>query len=803
MNRSQNNLNRLYHFLPFRISLLRHFKTIITVTFVLILQFASSQLAQAQNNTGSVEGKVISSDSINAESISVSVKGTNKGTSTDKNGNFMISNLSPGNYTLIVNILGYETLEIPAEIKAGETTTLNNIALKEDVKTLEQIIVTGNAPKFAQKESDYVARMPLKNLENPQVYTVVGKELMQEQIATDYSTAFRNAPGVTPSANPAGSLDISMRGFTTSTSVRNGMASQAWTMVDPVNIERTEIIKGPSGTLFSSSTISFGGLVNRVTKKPFETFGGEVSYSSGSYDLNRLTVDLNTPLNKDKTLLFRVNAATHSENSFQNYGHTRSSIIAPSFTYKVSNKLILFLDAELYKTTRTQQPYYFISPSDVTFRNFKDIPLNYTSSLGGEDIDAQQSTSNYFVQALYKISKNLTSTTNFTSSSNRIDYSYQFYPTWLNDTMVSREVDLYGPRSFTTIDFQQNFNHDITIGKFRNRLLAGVDVNYYSGKQKVAWATYDTVNIAHPFAAITKTQSDKLMGTLGNNYTAQQLNYSAYASDVLSFNERIMAMFSLRADAFRNYNSMYNGVNSNDSYKQNTLSPKLGLVYQVVKDRVSLFTNYMNGFANVAPVMQPNGAISVFKAQQANQWEIGIKTDAWQHRLTTTVSYYDIEVRNNLRVDPVSFQTVQDGTLRSKGVEVEFIANLIKGFNIVAGYAHNENVYVKAEEGIQGKINPGAPRETFNLWLSYKLTSTPLKGLGVGAGANYVSSAFWDSANEFTLPAYTLVNATLFYDQPRWRIGIKANNITDQHYWSFNGTPQQLRQFVGNFTFKF
>lgn len=72
-------------------------------------------------------------------------------------------------------------------------------------------------------------------------------------------------------------------------------------------MERIEVIKGPFGTLFGSTSSSFGGVVNLVTKKPFETTATEdVSYTTGSFGLNRLTTDINTPLNKDKTALFRL-----------------------------------------------------------------------------------------------------------------------------------------------------------------------------------------------------------------------------------------------------------------------------------------------------------------------------------------------------------------------------------------------------------------------------------------------------------------------------------------------------------------
>jgi len=771
----------------------------------LLLSFACLlwvQQVAAQTGNGVIKGRIVNPEGLPASDVHVGLKNTGYSVTTGSTGQYEFT-VPEGAYILVVQGVGFDQTELPVTAKADQTINVAEVSLSENHKDVESVTVEGRVNRFADKESEQVSRMPLKNLENPQVYTVIGKELMQEQITTDYNTAFRNAPGVTPSSNPAGSVDVSMRGFSASTSVRNGMASEAWTMVDPVNIERTEIIKGPSGTLFGSSVVSFGGLVNRVTKRPMDVLKGELSYSTGSYNLNRLTVDVNAPLTKDKTVLLRLNGALHSEASFMNIGHQRSYIIAPSLSYKMNDRLTFFFDAELYRANRTQVPYYLINSSNVTFRNFKDMPLDYKTSLGGEDIDAQQTATNYFAQAVYKINKNFTSSTNFSSSNNRIDYSYQFYPTWISDDSVAREIDLYGPRSFSTIQFQQNFNHDITIGKIRNRLVAGFDINYYNRNQKVAWKDYDTVVTTQPFAPITKTQSDNLIGSAAYYYRGDQVNYSVYASIVTSVNERLLVMLSLRMDVLRYFNSYSNNENNNDEYAQTSLSPKFGLVYQLLKDRLSVFSNYMNGFVNVSPVQQPDGTISVFKPQNANQWEIGAKADLFDHKLSATVSYYDIQVTHSTRYIASTGFTVQDGTQRSKGYEVELIANPVKGLNLIAGYANNINQYIKAEEELQGKEVAGAPRETVNLWISYKLSSGALRNLGAGFGTNYVSNSYWDAENEFILPEYALLNATLFYDQPRWRLGVKANNITNQKYWSFNGSPQQLSQFIGNLTFRF
>src|SRR3546814_20645754 len=87
-------------------------------------------------------------------------------------------------------------------------------------------------------------------------------------------------------------------------------------------------------------------------------------------------------------------------------------------------------------------------------------------------------------------------------------------------------------------------------------------------------------------------------------------------------------MVSLRLDHFNTKGDL---TTDEDDYKQTALSPKFGLVYQVLPERFSVFANYMNGFVNVAPatVSDINGENPItrtFEAEQANQAEAGINT---------------------------------------------------------------------------------------------------------------------------------------------------------------------------------
>ena len=122
---------------------------------------------------------------------------------------------------------------------------------------------------------------------------------------------------------------------------------------------------------------------------------------------------------------------------------------------------------------------------------------------------------------------------------------------------------------------------------------------------------------------------------------------------MLNITDQLLLMLSLRVDRFDNKGT-YNQrtAASTGAYAQTAFSPKLGMLYAVIKDRLSVFGNYMNGFRNVAAVTQPDGSVSNFTPQQANQWEGGVKADLFNHKLTATLSYYDIYVTDVTRADP-------------------------------------------------------------------------------------------------------------------------------------------------------
>lgn len=768
-------------------------KTSCFLSAICLLFSISTALAQQTN--GKIKGTITTSEGDPAAGVNVVLKNSKYGTVTNDDGTFELNRVKPNTYSLQISLTGYETTE--QEVVVAESETANvNLQLKVSNKELQEVVINSKK-SILSKKTDYVARMPLKNLENPQVYNVIHKELLLEQVAVNIETAIRNSPGAIPVTFPSGGIGITFRGFTTGVNARNGMETASGrSSIDLSNVERIEIMKGPSGTLFGSSVSSFGGVVNLVTKKPFETAANEISYTGGSFSTNRLTADINTPLNKDKTVLFRINMAVNREKSFLDYGFNNTLAISPSLTYKASDKLTFNIDAELFNVNNTRRTYNtYTAASGIT--NPTDLKIDYKKSMFHDDNDAKTSATKIFAQAEYEISENWKSTTVFSFVDENVERSYQSYAVWSSPTQVARRVGLWGPVFNTYTNIQENINGQFATGSIKHKLLVGGNYRLYSSNFSGGTTfTLDNIDVTTNFAPIRRKAVDAGL-VLTTIPVADQETISFYACDVVNFTDKLSAMLSLRLDNFNREK-----VGTTEGYHQSALSPKLGLVYEIIKDQVSVFGNYMNGFQNSAPVTQPDLTQLVLDPIYAVQYEGGIKAEAFNKKLSATASYYNIKIDNATRTDAAGV-TYQDGVQESKGVDLELIANPFSGLNIVAGYAYNENKILKASDAsIEGNIAAGAPKNVVNFWTTYTLQNT-LKGLGAGFGANYVDKSYFATDNNFYMPSYTTYNATVFYDQSSWRVGVKFNNMSNKKYWDFYGNSQAPSNFLVNLTLKF
>lgn len=675
--------------------------------------------------------------------------------------------------------------------------------------------------KYKKESSTTVSKMPLKDIENPQVYNSIPATLLKEQVVTNLNDALKNATGVTrlwesTGRNGDGAEYYSMRGFAVQPTMVNGLPALTNTTIDPINIDNIEAIKGPSGTLFGSSVISYGGLINIVTKKPTNNFGGEISYNTGTYGSNRVTADINIPV-KDK-LAVRVNSAYTTEESFQDAGFSNSFFIAPSLKYEVSDKLTFLVNTEFYKSTSAKASMLFLSRySPLSFDSMELFDKNYKKSFTSNELTMNNNSFNMQMQALYKLSNNWTSQTVLSKSSTKTNGYYQYLWDSANGDEFTRYISKANGTFYTT-DIQQNFIGDFKIGNMRNRVIAGLD--YYNSRLTnggPGWVANGIVSLIDgtDTGDLTQAGTDALLtGTYTGNTEANQEIMSAYVSDVLNITDKLSVMASLRLDHFDGKASQWD---SEETKGQTALSPKFGAVYQIIENKVSVFGNYMNGFKNVAPttvadVDGSNPRIKEFDPEQANQYEFGLKTNLYKDIVSASISYYNIDVKNRVMTDPNNINnSIQGGEVESKGVEISIVASPFKGFNVITGFSHNESEVTKETPGdgyLGLRPEEAGPENLFNLWANYTITSGKLKGFGLGFGGNYASEyKTLNRANigTFELPAYTILNSSLSYDNNKFNVSLKLNNLLNEKYYSgwSTVTPQRLRSITAGVTYKF
>ncbi|MDT0644179.1 TonB-dependent receptor [Zunongwangia sp. F363] len=821
--------------------------------FLLMLLLAVVQQGLAQSN-GSLRGKIINNNRAAVSNANIDIEGTSIGTESEDDGEFVLRNIPGGNYTLRISYVGYQTKEIAVSVQNGRTTTVPNIILNSKEEQLGEVVLRANANtnEFARTKSEYVAKLPLKDIENPQVYNTITTELMKEQVVTDFDDALKNVPGIfklweSTGRGNDGAGYFSLRGFAVQPTLVNGLPAVTNGSPDPANIERVEVIKGPSGTLYGSSLISYGGLINIATKQPYSYFGGDITYTMGSYGLNRITADVNTPLDEKGDVALRLNTAYNWEESFQDAGFKKSLFVAPSLSYKVNDRLSFYLNTEFYSGQSTNPAMLFVDRgAPLRVNNIGELGYDPERSYTSNDLVLENPTFSLQGQMFYKLSDEWTSQTAVSRGSTKSKgyYSYlyettRFYQgqdeiegevTNLDEGVVfTRYMNNQNSTTLTT-DLQQNFIGDFEIAGMRNRMVVGLDYynrqvtdnstgyvgngNIYIGDASLENINQSVYGIYDPAAYVTNNDSG-ILSSQGvdyllrnaprNNNQTQEEVYSAYVSDVINFTPALSAMASLRIDQFES-----------DNNSQTALSPKFGVVYQPVLDKVSIFANYMDGFSNVAPQEEGDPAEGLtttvtFDPEHASQLEVGTKLSLLQNRLLATFSYYDIQVSNIVMEETGRpFYYVQDGELYSRGFEASITANPVDGLNIIAGYSHNESELTQSDQTdfLGRRPESAGPKDMANLWASYKFQMGSLQGFGIGFGGNYAGDNMIFNrqlGGVFTLPSYTVFNASVFYNVEKFAINLKLNNIGNEEYYAGWSTinPQLPRNFLASLTYKF
>ncbi|MEM9647000.1 MAG: SusC/RagA family TonB-linked outer membrane protein [Bacteroidota bacterium] len=251
-----------------------------TLRSFLLLGFMVYSAMVFSQNSGTFSGTVTDSgNGIPLSGVSVFLENTSFGAVTDFDGNYSFRvDLASGDYTLAASSLGYTTQKINVSYSGGDVT--NNLALAEDLLSLDEVVVTGN-PAGVNK----------RTLGNA-ISSVKAEDLVNNgAIAVDQAISGKISGALVQqnSGDPAGGISIRLRGPSTvlgnsdplyivdgiiisnSSNSNNlvdlgGNSQNRLVDLNPNDIERIEVIKGAAAAAIYGSRAS-NGVVQIFTKK--------------------------------------------------------------------------------------------------------------------------------------------------------------------------------------------------------------------------------------------------------------------------------------------------------------------------------------------------------------------------------------------------------------------------------------------------------------------------------------------------------------------------------------------------------
>ncbi|MEO8253919.1 MAG: TonB-dependent receptor [Flavobacterium sp.] len=799
-------------------------------TFYILLLFLLTTIVKAQYS--SIKGKItIENQSENIE-VKVVIKETNKQVATDKKGNFEISELTAGTYTIVFSAFGYQEQQKIIFAKENENQIIN-IFLKENINALQTVEITGRKEKSYKNTKSFIGaktEIALKDL--PQSVSYATKELIADQGAIRVGEVVKNFSGVSQFSFYD---DISIRGFRingqSNTQLLNGLRTSTGFWKQPLAnyLERVEVLKGPSSALFGNA--SPGGVLNRVTKKPLDQAANSISFSTGSFNTLRALADFTGPLNEEKTLLYRLNLGYENANSFRDLQFDKNIVVAPSFSFLPNDKTRINFDL-IYTNSKS-----ILDRGQSTYEN--DLySTNIKQSLNA--------TNDYLNEETYILTTSLNH-----QLSDKLSFSASYIRTGYNEDLLEHRgankyaTDGAGISIPTAIEMQvlirkrkryidnisSYFVYKTKTGILDHNLVLGYDyaqeqlpagasqleakgyrnatntaaINTYNPKNKSAYlldANGDPVpNVAH-FDLSNPLSSQQLKDISKYFYTNRPFDPTFYSTYGIYLQDQIKlgplkALFGVRYDK---YIDRENYTKDNEKkVKQHSFLPRVGLTYTLTPN-VNLYSTYVKGYnPQTASVLSNPNAGGPFDPLESNMIEFGGKSSWFNESLNVTLAFYKIKEKNSLYSanDSNNVDLMRPiGEQESKGIEVDANGRITSQWSISAAYSFNEASITDSPVASEiGRQKPNTPKHQGNIWTRYNFTDGALKDFGLGFGSNFVTARTLSNNDTQTIPGYTVMNAALYYTINKFKIQLNANNIANKTYWV--GGYDYIRLFPG------
>ncbi len=624
----------------------------------------------------------------------------------------------------------------------------------------------------------------------PQSIQVIPRSVLADQLSVTPAEALRNvsgAQGMNPLSTPT--FDASkLRGFPAE-QWTDGLSVyyNAGDRDSLVNVERIEVLKGPSAILYGGgSGDPLGGVFNFVSKLPKDLASQEIGVTFGSHRYVQPYFDINQPLNSSKTVLFRMTGQYTGSDSFIDALHTQRYSLHPALTLTNRNGTSFTVQADF--SNWKQKEYQGLPATGTVFGNFalrSDMfigPSNVPDSYSRRE--AVTLTLDHRLDPIWSM--------NLKARFSRSEFDEQVQTLFGQDGFQANKPFIPGTSFWGLANAHlHQLVHEQTVtghvkGEFQGKdvkstFVLGADYSRVTDKgfldAEFAPAFVDLTNPAYP--AYTEPTAAGRFQDASNVYVTK----GAYAQLLTSLWKRVHLLAGVRiaSISIENNDPVAFNFQVSDTAK---LLPRVGAVVEVVPG-ISVFGSYSEGM-KANPFVNYSGPA---KPEFSDQIEGGLKLQL-PYGLSGTLAMFEIN-RSNVPVANAATPglSIAAGEQRSRGVEADLLWQPGRNWQFIANYAHVNATLTKEIPATftsaaipAGNFLNGVPTDSGRIWANYKFDGM-LTGWSLGGGVYIASSQFVELANEFKTPTFHSVDAKLAYDTKSFGVSLSVKNLTAQHYY--------------------
>lgn len=647
------------------------------------------------------------------------------------------------------------------------------------------IVVTGERRHYSTPNASSATRTDTALIEVPQSVQAITRSLLQEQDRRTLGDALVNVSGVTPTrSDEALFIPPILRGFPAEVYL-DGLPifagnQQAYDPSSLAAVERIEVLKGPSATLYGGGLgTPLGGIINIQTVRPSGEAGGYVAMRAGSFSIWNPYGDINVPLASGVSA--RIVAEYQSNKSWIDKVDGERWSIQPGLSFQIDDDTDLLLQGQFNRRSTLE---YSGLPADAALAGLLDRKAFPGSPTGQPRTTNDNSMATATLRHSFSDRLTLTVTARYYDSD--IDESGSFvFPGLVPSTSTPPVYDVFPITMITrtkeaTFDANLAARADMLGGE--HVLLAGVNydwTSFYSGMGLfVSDSPSGTIDLSDPAYDLSYTPQIPV-----NSYTDDRFEtFAVYVQDQATYGNLHLTS-GLRITSLKFIENSNVSVANDKSYTH--VSPRIGATFEVVPG-LALFAGYATAFR------APFGFIGMQapKPETSSNIEGGVKLALPGTGLSGTVALFRQTHGNVVTADPdnAGFY-LQSGKQRARGAEFDLVWEPSAAFSLLANYAYTDT----RDDGVApGDRIARVPKSSGRIAARYRLLRGPAKGLAFGVGITAFTSRELTLPNSIAVPGYAVIDAQASYDIGRFSLGLSAVNLGGRRVWdphSYMGYP--------------